>query len=296
VRQSIMRQFVISQAVLLILFCSSCAQNATSSADKPVATVAMKDGTSVTGTVTASSPSQITIVGSDNVSRTIPMSQVRAIEYADAPSTTAASGSQPAAQSDASEARGHESHYHPPQSSMNTKTYDLPTGTVIPVRVEETIDSGRALEGQTYAAELTKDVRDQAGDVVIPAGSNAKVVIKSASKGGRFKGTSDLVLDLQSVSVEGQEYRISTADLQQRGKDGFGANRRTAEYTGGGTAIGAIIGAIAGGGKGAAIGAGSGAGAGAITQILTKGGAIRVPAETILRFQLDRGLRVVAAQ
>jgi outer membrane lipoprotein SlyB len=84
--------------------------------------------------------------------------------------------------------------------------------------------------------------------------------------------------------------------LQQRGKAGVGANRRTAEYTGGGAAIGAIIGAIAGGGKGAAIGAGAGAGAGALTQVLTKGSAIRVPAETILMFKLDRALRVVKAQ
>jgi hypothetical protein len=76
----------------------------------------------------------------------------------------------------------------------------------------------------------------------------------------------------------------------------MGANKRTAEYTGGGTAVGAIIGAIAGGGRGAAIGAGSGAGAGALTQILTKGGSIKVPAESVLTFKLDRPLRVVAAR
>jgi len=75
-----------------------------------------------------------------------------------------------------------------------------------------------------------------------------------------------------------------------------GGNKRTAKYTGGGAAIGAIIGAIAGGGKGAAIGAGSGAGAGALTQILTKGGSIKVPVETVLTFKLDRPLRVVESR
>ena len=64
----------------------------------------------------------------------------------------------------------------------------------------------------------------------------------------------------------------------------------------GGAAVGAIIGAIAGGGKGAAIGAGSGAGAGALTQILTKGGAIKVPVETIMTSKLDAPLRVVEAR
>ncbi len=104
------------------------------------------------------------------------------------------------------------------------------------------------------------------------------------------------MLDLQSISVEGKEYRVSTTDLQQKGKQGFGVNKRTGEFTGGGAALGAIIGAIAGGGKGAAIGAGAGAGAGAVTQIATKGGAIKVPAETVLTFELDKAVQIVEAK
>ena len=103
----------------------------------------------------------------------------------------------------------------------------------------------------------------------------------------------DLVLDLNSVSIEGRSYSISTTDMARRGTSGIGANKRTAEYTGGGAALGAIIGAIAGGGKGAAIGAASGAGAGAVTQVITKG-SIKVPSETVLTFKLDQPLRVVA--
>jgi hypothetical protein len=61
-------------------------------------------------------------------------------------------------------------------------------------------------------------------------------------------------------------------------------------------ANGAVIGAIAGGGKGAAIGAGAGAGAGALGQILTKGGSIKVPAESVLTFTLDKSLRVTSAE
>ena len=71
---------------------------------------------------------------------------------------------------------------------------------------------------------------------------------------------------------------------------------RTAEYTGGGAALGAIIGAIAGHGKGAAIGAAAGAGGGALTQVLTKGGSIRVPAETVLTFKLDKSVQILAAK
>src|SRR5205085_2238588 len=105
------------------------------------------------------------------------------------------------------------------------------------------------------------DVLDADKAVVIPHGANSQIVIKSSSKGGRFKGASDLVIDLQTVSIGGKQYALSTTDLAQTGRDGIGANKRTAEIVGGGTALGAIVGAIAGHGKGAAIGAGAGAGA-----------------------------------
>jgi hypothetical protein len=190
----------------------------------------------------------------------------------------------------------HDNHYHSVESAITTKTHSLPAGTQLSVRNEETIDSAKAVEGQTFAGEVTKDVKDADGNVVIPRGSNAQIVIRSASKGGRFHGTSDLVLDLQTVSVDGRQYVVDTTSLERRGKPGVGANKRTAIFTGGGAAFGAIIGAIAGGGKGAAIGAASGAGAGVLTQVLTKGPAIKVPVESVLTFQLDRALAVVAAQ
>ena len=159
------------------------------------------------------------------------------------------------------------------------------------MRNEETIDSSKAAEGQIFSAEVTKDVLDGEGNVVIPAGANAQIVIRSVSKGGKIRGASDLVLDLATVAIAGRQYPISTADLTEKGHSGLGVNRRTGEFAGGGAAIGAIIGAIAGGGKGAAIGAGAGAGAGAVTEVATKG-KIKVPVESVLTFKLDEPLRV----
>jgi len=296
-----MMKRIVVPLVASFLLCSC----ATKEADRPHATVTMRDGSTVAGSVVSTSASEITVAGDDKSSRTIPMNQVKSIDYDDAPPAAAAAAvpdqpkPAPAAAPARSPARSqaaHQEHYHPPQSVVSTRTYQLPVGTEISIRAEETIDSSKGSEGQTYAAEVTKDVLDADGAVVIPDGSNAKIVIKSASKGGRFTGESDLVLDLRAVSVEGQEYLIGTSDLEKRGKEGVGTNKRTAIFTGGGAAIGAIIGAIAGGGKGAAIGAASGAGAGALTQVLTKGSSIRVPAETILTFKLDRPLRVDAAK
>jgi hypothetical protein len=185
-----------------------------------------------------------------------------------------------------------ETRKHPDRSAIQTKTFAVPAGTEVIVETDETIDSATATEGQLYAGQITKDVKDAAGDVVIPEGANAQIVIRSASKGGKVRGASDLVLDLQSVSIAGQQYALSTTDLVEQGKNGVGANKRTAEFVGGGAGIGTLIGAIAGHGKGAGIGAAAGAGAGALTEALTKG-SIKIPAETALTFKLDKPLRVV---
>lgn len=292
------RAIWIGSTVSILLLLSSCSKQAEApNSDQAHAQLLMRDGTTLSGTVTASSPTEITLAGDNGVSQTIPMKQVKSIEYGDA--ATSAAPAVPSAQTSSTRAESdsvHEQHYHPTRAEIHTKTYQLPVGTEVSVRSEETIDSGTAAEGQTYAAEIVDDVVDAAGDVVIPHGSNGQIVIRSASKGNRFRGASDLVLDLQSISVEGQQYMISTSDLAQSGKQGLGANKRTAEYTGGGAALGAIIGAIAGHGKGAAIGAGAGAGGGALTQILTKGGSVRVPAETVLTFKLDKPVEIVAAK
>jgi hypothetical protein len=320
--------FVVACA-LAALGLASCSNQGQGGA-KQHASVLLRDGSTVTGTVTASSGREITLAGDDSVTHTVPMAQVKSIEYDDAlapgsaaalvagqpeggqsaggqASSTQAAPSNPAAGGAPSAVRrsklakaeaevAHEHHYHPTQAEIETKTHVLPTGTKVPVRTEETIDSTTAVEDQTFAAEIADDVVDASGDTVVPRGANAQVIIRSATKGNRFHGTSDLVLDLQSISVGGQQYLVSTTDLQQKGKQGFGANKRTATFTGGGAALGAIIGAIAGGGKGAAIGAGAGAGAGAVTQVATKGGAIKVPAETLLTFQLDKAVQIVQAK
>jgi len=299
------RVILVTLIALVVWFITSCGnKNAGPNPDHPHATIQMRDGSTITGLISATSPSEIILNGDDNTTHTVPTAQVKSVEYDQEPPPPEPPAQPSTAQKRAPAVRApsaesdptHANHYHPSQTEIHTKTYELAAGTEVPVRSEETIDSSKAVEGQTYAAEITDDVRDSNGDVVIPRGSNAQIVIRSASKGGRFRGASDLVLDLRSITVEGQEYLVSTSDIQEKGKSGIGVNQRTGEYTGGGAALGAIIGAIAGGGKGAAIGAGAGAGAGALTQVLTKGASIRVPAETILTFKLDKPVKIATAK
>jgi hypothetical protein len=294
--------------VLLCMFVLvGCTQKesseASSDSNAQHATILTRDGSRVTGTVRSSTPSQITLNMDAGGTRTILTKDIKSVEYGEAPAGNKAATA-PNTNANESTAIPRETRnqpdtaaqpvtrVHPDKTAIETKTFVIPAGTEVSVRNDEAIDSGEAAEGQTYAAEVTNDVRDADGAVVIPRGANAQLAIKSASKGGRFRGASDLLVALQSVSVGGKQYVVSATDVRKEGKAGIGANKRTGEYVGGGAALGAIIGAIAGQGKGAAIGAASGAGAGAITQVLTKGNSIKVPAETLMTFKLDQPLRV----
>src|SRR5215472_5964845 len=69
-----------------------------------------------------------------------------------APSSAAPSSAAPAPAADAEAV--HEHHYHPAAAAVTTKTFVVPSGHEISVRAEETIDSAKAVEGQTYAAEV----------------------------------------------------------------------------------------------------------------------------------------------
>jgi hypothetical protein len=278
---------------------------AASTAGGPHAIVHLTDGSKVPGTVVASSQTDMTVDGDDGIERKIPLEKVKSVEYGAARAVAGAPAPAPAKQPTPEPSKTASTPPPPPVSApapapapppVTTKTNELPAGSEVSVRTNEAIDSATAQEGQTFDAQVTRTLKDADGDVVIPRGAPARIVIKSASKGGKFRGQSDLVLDLVSVTVDGRTHAIDVADLAQKGKSGVGANKRTAEYTGGGAALGAIIGAIAGGGKGAAIGAGAGAGAGALTQVLTKGGSIKVPAESVLTFRLDKPLRVVVRE
>ena len=180
------------------------------------------------------------------------------------------------------------------RAAGSANNVELPAGTEIAVLANQTIDSSTATAGQIFPADVAEDVMDAVGRVVIPKGSLAELVLRSASRGG-VTSNAEMALDLQSIKVGNRRYVVNTADLEQKAQGGVGANKRTAEMVGGGAVLGTLIGAIAGGGKGAAIGAVAGAGAGAGTQVLTRGKSVKVPAETTLRFKLDQPLMLQAA-
>jgi hypothetical protein len=255
-------------------------------------TLVLRDGRTLSGTLIAAGRNTISF--QDRAGRTLRYSvrEVEAVQFGDGPYNSGNYGRPESPvrpvydryQDNRSDNRNQENRDYG-QSRMERVV--LPVGTEVAVRTNERIDSRDVVEGQTFSAQIEEDIRDTDGSVAIPRGSDVRLVTRRVEVNG------DITLDVDSISVAGRRYRVSTSDeeLQNR-RDGVGGNARTGKYVGGGAVLGAIIGAIAGGGKGAAIGAASGAGAGAATQIITRGREVHVPAESVIRFRLDSPLRL----
>jgi hypothetical protein len=173
--------------------------------------------------------------------------------------------------------------------AVSSRSLEAPAGTEFVVRTVETIDSRNVGADQTFSAIVEEEVTNATGRVIVPEKSSVQLIIRQLSSGGAT-GSPEMVLDVRSITVDGRRYLVSTTDLTRGSDTGIGKNKRTAETIGGGAALGTIIGAIAGGGKGAAIGVLVGAAGGAGAQVLTRGRDVRVPAETVLKFQLDRAV------
>ncbi len=162
-------------------------------------------------------------------------------------------------------------------------TVQVPAGTLVTIRMIDSVDSEKHRAGQVFNASLEEPLMVN-GEVVAERGADAYVKLIEAKSAGRLAGRSELRLQLIRLVIDGRSYVVESSTYEQVGGS---RGKRTAATVGAGAAIGAAIGAIAGGGKGAAIGAAAGAGGGTAVQVLTKGEQIRVPSETLLEFRLD---------
>ena len=172
----------------------------------------------------------------------------------------------------------------PPEPAKVT----VPSGTALPVRLVETIDSATAQTGDTFHATLDAPVAVD-GDVVIPAHYDVEGHVVNAQASGKFAGRAVLVLQLDRIRVGSRYYNIQTDQFsQQTGSRG----KNTATKVGAGAVAGAILGGIFGGGKGAAIGSVAGAGAGGGVQAASKTPDIKLSSEKILTFTLQAPVTV----
>jgi hypothetical protein len=175
-----------------------------------------------------------------------------------------------------------------PAATPAAKSFELPAGTNLTIRMIEGVDSETARVGQTFQASLDEPVMMN-GETMIARGADVIVKLVDAKESGKLAGRAELTLDLVSMRVNGRMVDINTQTVS---RESSSRGERTAKVAGGTAAVGAIIGAIAGGGKGAAIGAAAGGAAGAGAEVVTKGQKVKIPSETRLTFVLDNAVRI----
>ncbi len=164
----------------------------------------------------------------------------------------------------------------------------LTGGTVIPVRLRDTLNSGVNQVGDTFRATVDQDLL-VGGNRVVSRGSVVEGQITYVEKSGRVKGRAAMSIQLTSLEVGGQSYPIETEVLSFEADT---TKKKDATKVGIGAGLGAVIGAIAGGGKGAAIGAAAGAGAGTATVLATRGDELEFVPEHLFDFTLSRDVKV----
>jgi len=125
---------------------------------------------------------------------------------------------------------------------------------MIAVRPNESIDVERK-DNRVYYGVVDQDVRGNNGQLAIPRGSNVELIV-------RVERDNDLILDLESVTVNGQRYAIETQ-----------ANR--VESNRDNSLVGAIVGAVSGG--------------------EVRGRSVRIPRNTLLTFRIERPLNIGVA-
>jgi hypothetical protein len=130
----------------------------------------------------------------------------------------------------------------------------LMPGTNIPVRLKQAIDVNRS-DNRVYYGTVADDIRGENGRIAVPRGANAELMV-------RVERDNDLILDLESLVVNGQRYAIQS-----------GPNRVESQRDN--SLVGAIVGAVSGG--------------------EVQGRAVRIPRNAVVTFRLDRPLDVGVA-
>ncbi len=165
----------------------------------------------------------------------------------------------------------------------------VPRGTVIVVRLAETLSSAANKPGDTFLSRLAFPV--VIGDrVVVPEGAVAKGKIVDARNARRLSGVSTLAVELTHLVYNGRTYELSSSQYSQLGAT---RNAYAAAATTGGNGVGSVLGIVIGRRRGAVIGTFLGGAAGAGVQALTKPVTAELPAESTLSLQLESPLKLM---
>jgi hypothetical protein len=164
----------------------------------------------------------------------------------------------------------------------------VPAGTVVEVRLQESLSTKTNQAGESFEMQLDEDLIVD-GKLLAPEASRVIGRLTHVKKSGKVEGLAQLGMDLQKIVVGDEEYSLKSNILSYEAE---GTVKEDAKKVGIGAGVGALIGAIAGGKKGAAVGTAVGAGAGTGAVLATSGEEVEFGIEQLFRFELERAVQM----
>jgi hypothetical protein len=185
----------------------------------------------------------------------------------------------------------------PPAPPAAPATTRLAAGTTFDMAATDTISSRTAKNGDAFTARVVADVKNAAGQVVIPAGSTVNGTITDVKPAPNPRTPGTLTLTVTSVTVRGNTYPIEgSIDSLETTHKGRGVTTGDAAKVGAGAVAGAVLGRVIGGNKkGTIIGGVVGGIAGAGVASQTKDSDIVLPAGAHIIVRLTKELAVSAS-
>jgi len=124
----------------------------------------------------------------------------------------------------------------------------LGTGTRVSASMQSGLSSRVNKSGELVRANVSSDIRDARGNVVIPAGSTINMTIDKLEPGSdQIRPEGRLMLNVNSVTVNGREYSVNASlDPVPHTMKGRGITTDEAARVAAGRALGAIVGQVIG--------------------------------------------------
>ena len=243
---------------LLALCIFSLAAVSAASAD----TLHLQNGQTVYGTFNGRTPQGIQFTGTDGRTLIYPYQEVGNLNFGPVPA--------------------------PPQPTPSQRI-TVPPGTILLVRMVDSLDTNSAYTGQVFTATLATDLAGE-GYVVARMGTTVYGQVLEANSAGRASGRSQLKLQLTQIVIGGTAIPIVTDVFDSKGKS---STHRSFRRLFGGAGLGAAIGAIAGN---AGMGAAIGAAAGGTLAVVQRGNQVQIPSEAQLEFYLQQPVTLSIVQ
>jgi hypothetical protein len=168
-------------------------------------------------------------------------------------------------------------------------TVTITPGTLLTVRIGETISAAHYQVGDSFLATLDRQLVVD-GWIIAEKGSRLEGRVVQSTPPGRADTGSHLEVELVKLSLaDGQHIQIRTQSYK---RDGASSTGNDVAKIATGAVLGTAIGAAAGGGKGAAIGAGVGTVAGVAGAAVTHGKMAEIPVESRISFRVSNPITI----